>query len=159
MKLYVFEGEVEDQSEYALIQLKRILKDEFNYQKIELIYNKYGKPYLENNPLYFNISHCSNYIAIAISDKEIGIDIERFDHYRESLIEKVCSIEEIKEIENSDNKDVEFIRIWCMKESLVKCEGRGIKLNMKDVLREKEKYNFNIYRYEKYLISVCEKKE
>ena len=38
--------------------------------------NKYGKPYIKNNPIYFNISHSSDYVVIGISDSAIGVDIE-----------------------------------------------------------------------------------
>ena len=40
----------------------------------KLRYNEYGKPYLESGGLFFNLSHSGEYVACAISDKEIGID-------------------------------------------------------------------------------------
>ena len=40
-------------------------------------YNEYNKPYFKNCPIYFNISHCENMIALIISNKEVGIDIEK----------------------------------------------------------------------------------
>ena len=41
----------------------------------KLTYNQYGKPYVEGG-LYFNVSHCANYVVLAISEQEVGIDIE-----------------------------------------------------------------------------------
>ena len=49
-KLYI---EKDTSSEYLL---KKVLKKE-GIKDIEIIYNDYGKPYLKNKELYFNISH------------------------------------------------------------------------------------------------------
>ena len=35
-----------------------------------------GKPYIENCPIHFNISHCENTLAYTFSEEEVGIDIE-----------------------------------------------------------------------------------
>ena len=40
-------------------------------------YNKYGKPYLDEDKNYFNISHTGNYVVFVKDEKKIGIDIER----------------------------------------------------------------------------------
>ena len=56
--------------------LKEIYKKETN-KEIDInkiTYNKYGKPYYKD--FYFNISYSKNYIAVATSSLEIGIDIE-----------------------------------------------------------------------------------
>ena len=45
--------------------------------EFELIYGKWGKPYLRYpEELYFNISHCKAACVCVISDEEVGIDIE-----------------------------------------------------------------------------------
>lgn len=58
LKRFVFK---EDQNRYALAHaFMRSKIGEFIQQKpseITLLKNKYGKPYLENNQLYFNLSH------------------------------------------------------------------------------------------------------
>ena len=48
----------------------------FNQKLPEIKYSKTGKPYFKNSVIYFNYSHSKNYIACAISNKEVGIDIE-----------------------------------------------------------------------------------
>lgn len=39
---------------------------------------KYGKPCLSNYPhIYFNLSHSQDYVACAVSDSPVGVDVER----------------------------------------------------------------------------------
>ncbi|MCQ3907572.1 MAG: hypothetical protein MJ219_02240 [Mycoplasmoidaceae bacterium] len=40
-------------------------------------FSKNGKPYLKGNTQYFSLSHSHEVVAITISDKPIGIDIEQ----------------------------------------------------------------------------------
>lgn len=101
----------------------------------EINYSEKGKPFFVFNPsLQFSISHTNEYIAIAFSEKPIGIDIEkerkskleiayRFFHPKET--EYLESIKDIKE----QNKA--FTKIWTVKESYVKCIGTGIANNFK----------------------------
>ncbi len=56
------------------IFLKGILKIYHNIDDEIKIDNK--KPYIENNPVYFSISHSNNLFCYAISKNPIGIDIE-----------------------------------------------------------------------------------
>ena len=65
--------------------LSKILLEDYNIKlsKEILKYNNFNKPYIKDNPIYFNISHSNKYIAIIICDKECGIDIEYVDYMRD----------------------------------------------------------------------------
>ena len=42
---------------------------------------KYGKAYISNHEnIYFNLSHSSKIVLCAISEKEVGVDVENIDH-------------------------------------------------------------------------------
>lgn len=54
--------------------LKHILEKTYNIKSEILEKNK--KPYILNNPLFFNISHSENIIGIVFDKYEVGLDIE-----------------------------------------------------------------------------------
>lgn len=133
--------------------------------------NQCGKPYLLNyeNP-QFNISHSGNWVVGAIGSGEIGIDIERKDSILVSQFKKIFSEEEWESIKNSkDSLDI-FYRLWTMKESYVKAEGRGLtiplnsfQINLSDYkvkdLDGNHIKNYNIKQIEKfsenYNLAIC----
>lgn len=93
-----------------------------------------GKPYLKNHPdICFNISHCEKAVICAFSDLPIGADIETSRKITPSLISKVCSDKEIMEINESEDKQLTFCRIWTIKEAVAKLSGEGIAGNLKEI--------------------------
>ena len=50
--------------------LSKILLEDYNIKlsKEILKYNNFNKPYIKDNPIYFNISHSYKYIAIAVTE-------------------------------------------------------------------------------------------
>ncbi len=61
---------------FAYYSLNKILKEKFNVKNTKIEYiNK--KPVLVSKEKYFSLSHSKEYIAIAISDYNCGIDIEK----------------------------------------------------------------------------------
>ena len=59
----------------GFLSVRRLLA-EFGYSDVDLHYNDHGKPYLEDGK-HISITHSFNYSAIIISDKEVGVDIEK----------------------------------------------------------------------------------
>ncbi len=94
-----------------------------------------GKPFFVFNPnLHFSISHTKEYIAIAISDKQIGIDIEQERKYKKELVERFFhpkEVEYLNFLSNTNQQNQAFTKIWTLKESYVKCTGKGIANNFK----------------------------
>lgn len=133
--------------------LSKILKENYNIDKYELIYNEYGKPFLKDNNLFFNISHDNNLVVIAISDKNIGIDIEYLT-YNRFVLKKCFNEKEQHKINDKVNKEKEFTKIWVMKEAYVKMKGTGIITDLKDIDTTKIK-NIDIIDNEEYIIAIC----
>ena len=79
-----------------------------------------GKPYSEN--VFFNVSHCDGAVVIALSDREVGVDIERVRAVKSDLTQYVVGSAEKSKI----NSHEDFFKVWTGKESLVKAEGNGI---------------------------------
>ena len=130
--------------------LKGILKKNYNYNitKKSIMYGKCGKPYLKG--IYFNISTTNNIILIAISSKNVGVDIESVSNLtiiNDYLLSKTDLIS--KTLYNNTT-------IWCIKEAYSKYLGIGLKMNfnrvnIKDILKtnlckivENNKYSYCI---------------
>ena len=58
------------------LMLDRILKEAYTIPDREIIFNS-EKPELKSGGKHFSVSHSGEYIALAFSDSECGIDIEK----------------------------------------------------------------------------------
>ncbi|HEY4874669.1 MAG TPA: 4'-phosphopantetheinyl transferase superfamily protein [Puia sp.] len=99
------------------------------------------KPLLNKNSgdnLHFNISHSGDFVLIAISNSEIGVDIEKInpDFFYKEILNSNFSKEEIDFIQNSIQPIESFYLLWTRKESLVKATSKGLinNLNLISVL-------------------------
>ena len=149
--------------------LADILKKDYEMEACpEILRDDMGKPYLEASPLHFNVSHSGEYVGIAVSEYPVGIDIQEKKEIKEGMYCKVVQPKEHVLIGEEGQRD--FLRLWTLKESFVKAEGKGLRISMKDYYFEKEKENyFVIYGGQKqpwtfnieetlvegYFISVC----
>lgn len=92
-----------------------------------IAYGPYGKPYLRDYPnAHFNISHSGQYVACAVADRPIGVDVQVIGVYRTDVAARVCSEEKLAGIETSDNSTFEFTKLWTRKEAYLKMLGCGI---------------------------------
>lgn len=94
----------------------KLLKKMVN-NNIELYYNDNGKPYLKDSNIYFNISHSFNRVICVISDKEIGIDIEKIRDV-DSSVKKELKIK---------GNNIDFFKEWTRREAFIKKEGKSLK--------------------------------
>ena len=149
--------------------LADILKKDYGMKQCpEILKDEYGKPYFEGQPLCFNVSHSGEYLAIAVSEQSVGIDIQKRKEIKEGMYRKV--VQQKEEVLIGEERRKDFLRLWSLKESFVKADGRGLRISMKDYWFEKENgqyfvnyggqraaYTFNIEEtlVEDYVISVC----
>lgn len=93
----------------------------------EIDYGEHGKPYILNHPdVHFNVSHSKNMVVCAVCDTPVGVDVEIIREYKERLARRISSDEELDIIEKSENKALEFIKLWTKKEAYLKFLGTGI---------------------------------
>ena len=75
---------------------------------------------------YFNISHTKNIAVCAVSDKEVGIDIEHERDFKDSLIARAFTDDEIRYV-------TDYTRLWTIKESVMKWYGLGFSLPPEEI--------------------------
>lgn len=99
---------------------------DFSNNQIEFSTNNYGKPLLLNNlHIHFNISHTGHYIACAVSDESVGIDIELIKPVDIKIAERFFTTDEIVYVKQGE-REQRFYEVWTKKESHVKWEGKGL---------------------------------
>lgn len=144
--------------------LKQILYEK-GIENFEIFTDENGKPFLKNIDLFFSISHCKLGVAVSVSHKPTGIDIQDIEPYSEGICKRMFSDGEINNILSSDDRDRAFTRLWTLKEAAAKCDGKGLAV-MKDFSFENceknfTKYgrNFSTFEKENLFISVCGNEE
>lgn len=103
--------------------------------EISFLKNDYGKPYAKNLSVHFSISHSADTVVCAVSDKEIGIDIEKIKPFNPKAAEKFATEKELEYIRSEKNG---FFEIWTLKEAYFKCIGTGLGANIKSISFEIE---------------------
>jgi 4'-phosphopantetheinyl transferase len=93
-----------------------------------------GKPYIEDF-FSFNITHSGNVVACAVLMGEglIGIDCERKRNIDVPLFTKQFSPAEMTWILSSSDPQEQFFEAWTMKESVMKADGRGMRIPLHSI--------------------------
>ena len=95
-------------------------------KQLEFSINVYGKPFLNDSPhIQFNISHAGHYIACAVADESVGIDIELIKPADLKIAERFFTLDETAYILAGD-QTLRFYEVWTKKESRIKWEGKGL---------------------------------
>lgn len=95
-------------------------------------YGEFGKPYLSDYPhAHFNISHSGQYIACAVCNRPVGIDVQVIRPYCPGVARRICVPEELQQIETSADLAAEFTKLWTKKEAYLKMLGYGLTTNIK----------------------------
>ncbi len=116
----------------------------------DLSFNEYGKPFLNKNgdSRCFSLSHSEKYVVLAVSDREIGADIECSDNLTLNILKRVLPPERFKKLEREDYTD-EFLlqnnrhepcserklvwaKNWTAVEAVLKADGRGFFLDIEN---------------------------
>ena len=128
--------------------LREILGSHLNCspQNVIIRAGDYGKPFVADNLVHFNLSHTGNSFVIAISNcTELGVDIEQCVPRKNlsSLVKKCFSnIEADYWTTLPDQQKIEmFFHFWVRKEAFVKAVGRGISLGLNKCIINPEDQN------------------
>lgn len=133
---------IENETILANNILKEMI-DELNLEFDEIKKTNNGKPYFKNKKTFFNYSHSKNYILIALSTTNIGVDIEEDRVIPDNVAKKY-----LNDIDKSNR-----LKYWVIKESYVKLIDEP-KLLYEDIDIKNIKYNKYILKDENYIASI-----
>ena len=142
--------------------------------EIKLTVGEFGKPYLSSpEGVFFNASHSGDYTLLALSSKEVGVDVQRAKPIDLKVAERFFTPEEYRSIESSENPEESFFRIWTVKESYLKARGVGLKNQLASFgvvftqdgvilqgAEDKEKWRIKEYKFpDGYFAACCAEEE
>ncbi len=161
---YMFDKNKKESAGAALL-LKKLLSEE-NITNPIINTGEYGKPYISNHEnIHFNLSHSNEMVLCAISDMEIGVDIEYIDPEIDlTLAKNYFHNKEYENIMNAKNKAEEFFKYWVLKESYMKYTGLGMNITLDSfeiiinekikLKNDKKNLKFNLFDYNNYKIAI-----
>ena len=99
-----------------------------NAADITLAYDEIGKGRITNrDSVFYNISHSKDYVVLALSDGEVGVDIQEIKPLKANIPQRFFHAKDIEYIYSNEDGAIErFTCVWCIKESYSKLTGRGI---------------------------------
>jgi 4'-phosphopantetheinyl transferase len=130
-----------------ILKTKLAAKLDLDPASIHLNYTDNGKPYID--PIFeleFSISHTSSGIAVAISNSEVGLDLEqhqrRGDPWKNAESFLNASIAKKMDSLRSDEEKIKtFSRYWTAMEAFVKYKGSTL-------FQEKDKFGNSLSLFE-----------
>ena len=139
----------------------------FGDVETQLQKGEYGKPYLVDSAVQFNLSHSGTFVVIACGEGSVGIDIETCTEKNLTAAPRVYTPAELAWMQAEPLP--RFETLWTVKESVMKALGKGFQLEpcSFDVMallngEALEIENVKLYcftkRYRDYTVSLCREK-
>ena len=102
-----------------------------NPAEVAIGHDERGRPVLLDRPaLHVSIAHSGEFVACALSDRRVGVDVERTDRSEadDALAARVCTSAERRQLEHLPvgPRKRALIRLWARKEALAKALGVGL---------------------------------
>lgn len=147
---------------YAITLEKKIAKT-----KLIFDVHENGKPYCRSFPsVHFNISHSASWVVCAVSDRPIGIDVEKMGVADMHIAQRFFAKCEYQYLQQQTNPVEGFYKLWTLKESYIKYTGQGLSIPLnsfefeledKEIrLKNKGELHFVTGKvFENYYLSVC----
>ena len=114
----------------AFLSIRHLLKA-LGYSDLDLVYDENGKPHLKDD-MEVSITHSFQFTAVIISDRKVGIDIEKQRDKIKIIAPKFTPIEEYESL-GEDDLIKKLTIVWGAKESLYKLYGKQGLLFLHDI--------------------------
>lgn len=130
---------------------------DISFSSVQIAIGEHGKPYVSNSPhIHFNISHSGDWVACAVYDKPIGIDVQKMKDTDFVSIAKRAFTKKEQDVFNKISQEdmkTQFYKIWTAKESYIKLLGTGLKDLRNDIPAYMSVDTFLASK--DYMVSVC----
>ena len=115
--------------------LKILLNLHFGITEYEILIGEHGKPYLNIDGIFFNISHSKGVVICVVATENVGVDIERIDKGMSTermymLANRYFTQAEFDEFARKDFDAKCFFTLWPRKEAISKCLGTPLGTNL-----------------------------
>lgn len=108
--------------------LERLYREQIGAPMPQICVTDRGKPYFQDSPVHFSISHTKHHVFCALSDRPIGIDAEELDRKIDlRLAQKILSPTEKAQYDAADDKRLALLTFWVLKEAHAKFTGEGLR--------------------------------
>jgi len=101
----------------------RMLLQHVGHSDLDLYYDAFGKPHLKSEK-HISISHSHEFSAIVISDKKIGIDLEKLKDKTLKIAPRYMDISHLEEL-SEEEKIVKATIVWGIKETIFKIKNES----------------------------------
>ena len=108
--------------------LRQLYRQETGEELPSIVTTSSGKPYFENSPWHFSISHTRRHAFCVLSKEDIAIDAEELDRKIDlRLAQKILSPKEKVQFDAAEDKRRALLTFWVLKEAAVKLSGEGLR--------------------------------
>lgn len=94
----------------------------------------HGRPCLLDERLQFNLSHSGDWLVLALGTPRLGVDIEQARRLADplALARRYCHPLELTQLLAlpADEQTAAFLRLWSLKEALLKAHGGGLQAGL-----------------------------
>ena len=113
--------------------LQREIFSRYHVEPSSLYEGVNGKPL--SKEICFSLSHSGEQVILAVSEDEVGCDIEKQGEARTSIAKRFFTTGEQKFLESfstEEERDKAFLRLWTARESYMKMTGEGMRLPLRE---------------------------
>lgn len=142
---------------HARLHREAALRLHVRPEELEYQTGEHGKPFFAGGGLHFSMSYTKDASVLALSDRPLGIDIEKIRPHRMRFRKNIGTAHELSRLQAAPDDLCLFYTFWTRKEAWLKYTGSGltVPLSSFDVWEGPEAERLRTFHEEGYCISLC----
>lgn len=131
---------------FGLLLLKSLWRSRYKEELVldHLKTTEFGRPYLPESPADFSISHAGQFVICVLApEMRVGIDIERKKQVDFQEFTSTMNPDQWDEINSSEDAEAAFFNYWCIKESVIKADGRGLSIPLTEIMIDSDMVTYS----------------